>query len=122
MCNCSGKNQKNQTSKEVLNFLANKDLNTKGLGFFLVPNPEVGIYEFKKVIVKDLTLTEAFKRGLNCEAYKFLPYGMELKHPEKGMKVINSLEDLSDFDCRSNPCAGGYGPACWDSHCYCTSW
>jgi hypothetical protein len=118
---CTGSSQsKNQTPKEIYEFLAhNKGKENNGIGFFLVPNPEAGIHEFKKVTVADLSLTETLKRGLNCEACKFLPYGMPLQHPEKGLKHINSLDDLNDFRCEFG-CAGGYGDGCWAANCYCT--
>jgi len=63
MCDCNG--DKNQTPKEAFEFAAKK---TKagidhrriiGAGLFLIPDPESGPLEFKKVWVDGLSYKEA---------------------------------------------------------------
>ncbi|MGM9512429.1 hypothetical protein ACS5NO_32150 [Larkinella sp. GY13] len=89
MCNCNN-NQKNQTSKTVSKFLLkseNKDSN--GVGFFLVPDPEAGILEFKVVVVENIGFKETVKRGQTCEAFKFIPFGIELETVDGKQIVID---------------------------------
>jgi hypothetical protein len=116
MCNCNSK--KNQTPKEAFSILEkSKDLELPGIGLFLIPAPEKGIYEFKKIIVPDISLSETAKRGLNCEAFKFIPYGMEFE-TTKGKFQINSIKDIEEFYCFEYACVGT-NPYC-PSPCFCS--
>lgn len=114
MCNCS--NQKNQTSKEIFEFIADKkNEETLGIGLFLIPAPEKGILEFKSIAVENITLKETAKRGINCESFKFFPY--EFKFDKEGETiVINSIEDIDKLVCRD--CVGN---GC-NGYCFCSHW
>ena len=79
-----------------------------GTGIFGVPDPEAGIMEAKKILVKDLTYKETVKRGQHCLAFAFVPKGML------------SFEQLTALSCSENctsttPCptagcvCGGFG-------------
>jgi hypothetical protein len=109
----NGCSTKNQTSKEVVEHLARVEFTTeRGTGLFLVPDPEQGIMEYKKILVRDLTYTETCKRGANCEAFSFMPSAMM------------TYKQIRAVVCRG-PCPGGEAycqPGClcsnWNSQCY----
>lgn len=73
-CGCD---LKDQTPQEVFDHLESKgtqrDDNLKGIGMFLLPDPEAGAMEYKVVLVAGLSYGEATKRGMTCEAFKWIP-------------------------------------------------
>lgn len=89
-------NGKNQTSEDVFKFferkLSNKYTRTQmetilGTGVYLVPDPERGILEHKRVYAKQISYHEAVKRGANCVAFKFVP------------EELMSLDQIKAFIC-----------------------
>lgn len=79
-CSCS----KDQTPREVFEYLKQANAmstqhkeGAKGLGLFLVPDPEAGVLEEKVVTVDGLSYDECAKRGENCLAYKWIPAGFK---------------------------------------------
>lgn len=116
MCNCSGKNQKNQTSKEVFDFLTQSDKKGPvGFSLFIIPAPEIGIMEYKMVTVEGLTYMETVKRGQMCEAFKFFPLNITMYTDKDKTTTINvnTLDDLKKVYCGSG-CAECYGS------CFCS--
>ncbi len=108
MCNCDNYGN-DKTSKQVYRFMEDKDISyVTGIGLFLVPNPEEGIYEFKRVMVPDLTLADTIKRGLNCKASKFIPYGFTIEN-----KKIDSIKDLQNIKCKEYTCPSQCPDSCW---------
>jgi hypothetical protein len=77
-CSCSS--SQNQTSEKVFqHFDAQQEerssvLNAPtGTGIFLIPAPDIGIFEFKKILVENVSYIETVKRGQNCTAFSYLP-------------------------------------------------
>ena|ERR1700692_3895673 len=111
MCQCEGANQ---THRDVFKFFKDKYAKAKnndwvnnvhGAGLFLVPAPEIGILEYRKVLVENLSYAETIKRGANCKAFSFVP------------------QDLMTTDqLRAKFCYGACpGPDC-DNGCICSSY
>ena len=114
MCNCSSKNQKNQTSKEVFEFLTQSDKKEPvGISLFIIPAPEIGIMEYKMVTVEGLTYMETVKRGQMCEVFKFFPYGINMYTDKDKTTTINvnTLDDLRKVYC-------AHGQYCNGVNCY----
>jgi len=79
MCGCGG--SKDQTPEDAVAVVKAAVLNrgihpqdVAGTGIFLVPAPEVGILEYRTVVVKNTNYDDVRKRGANCIAFKFLPH------------------------------------------------
>lgn len=118
MCNCNG-NVRDQTMHEHIIAMEQKGQDIRsamGSGLFLVPDPEAGIDEVKKIVVEDLTYKECCLRGMNCVAHKWVPYAA-----------------ISKDDLRALACAGGCGGvmradseaasrSCGGCVCFVTSW
>ena len=113
MCSCSG--NKNQTQPETFKVFESKSSDSEylrknnGTGIFLVPAPELGILEVRKIIVEDLSYIETCKRGQNCINFSFIPHeiisGAEIK------------EKICKGYCPSSTCAIGGGCACYNYEC-----
>lgn len=122
MCNC----KKNQTHENVFDFLKTENINLfkskhLGIGIFLIPAPELGILEYKTVNVTDLSYRETVKRGENCKAFQWIPFGIEVKGTNKSY-AIKSLKDFESIDIRCNDsCRGGcpFGCMCWVGEVIC---
>lgn len=123
-CGCD----KNQTHEDVHTYIEKNSLvqsmfdNSKpllGVGLFLIPAPEVGILELKSIHVDNLSYSECVKRGQNCEAFKWIPHGMEFEHEGKRIK-IKSADDLKPLDCTSKQCNSGPVKGC-SNPCFCYS-
>lgn len=116
MCNCS----QNQTHKDSFEFAKEMKIDLfkndhLGIGRFLVPAPEIGILEYKSIEVKDLAYRECVKRGNNCVAFLWIPYGITLNDGQKKL-AINSIEDFESLDLSCNDaCRGG----CPLNGCFC---
>lgn len=128
-CNClqlgnsnlSQKSNKNQTPVQSLEILLKaQKADVKGTGLFLVPDPEAGILEVKVVVVKDLTYQETSKRGITCQAYKWIA--------EKYLSYEQILQQLngcpgycinSNTNCKS---MGGEGCKCYKRTGTCIYW
>ncbi|PKV50852.1 hypothetical protein ATE84_2919 [Aquimarina sp. MAR_2010_214] len=113
---CKNKfNGSNQTSKKVYSFIekSNQD-QIQGIGLFLIPDPERGILEFKKVAVPNLTFEETIKRGIHCEACKFIPFGYEMTFKEKTM-IVKSVDDIDLQPCNVFLCSN-----CPSDRCFCS--
>jgi hypothetical protein len=80
MCAAPGQLGQNQTYKDVFEHFATKSpdyLEEKnGTGIFLVPAPEIGILEAKRVFVENISYNETIKRGQNALAFTFVPHAM----------------------------------------------
>jgi hypothetical protein len=116
MCDC----KKNQTHEEVFNFFKEKKISpfsdkALGVGLFMIPAPELGILEYKIINVGDLDYRETVKRGENCKAFQWIPYGISMKGLNKTL-TIQSLEDFEslEFNCNDS-CRGG----CPMNGCFC---
>ena len=103
---CCGRNQ---TSEKSASLLQAGDIKILGCGVFLVPAPELGILEFKKIIVENLTAEETIKRGNNCQAYKWF-------HPSD--MTPSQLQSAALVPC-SGLCPGGTGNLCSGHLCFC---
>ena len=125
MCDCS---KKNHTRQEVYTFIKSEKLNistAKGYGLFLVPAPEKGAFETRKIAVDDLTLKETAIRGKHCIAFEWIPQGIEV--PEIGSRqkfTVTSIDHvkrmtLDDWDCDNYPCPAG--TMCPAFGCYCST-
>lgn len=121
-CNCGG--SKNQTHEAVFKFVKENMLNVAtdkdahlGFGLFLIPAPELGILEYKTVIVEDLAYRETCKRGNNCEAYIWIPKGYVGLVGNNEELVVDSMEALERLrDGCSDEC--GHCPM---NGCFCYS-
>lgn len=123
MCEC----KKNQTHDEVFNFIKENNLNPflnehSGIGMFMIPAPDEGILEYKIINVADLSYRETVKRGENCKAFQWIPYGISMKDENRTVKV-NSLKDFETLkiDCNDS-CRGGCpmnGCFCYTGESYC---
>jgi len=119
MCQC---NSKDQTPKEVVDFLNEKGIDvfsekTQGIGMFIIPAPDLGIMETRVMLVDNLSYKECAKRGNTCEGFKWIPKGYSFTHgSERKLVTISSMEDLKNasFNC-NNACRGGCPMGC---HCY----
>ena len=86
-CNENSRNlNKDQTETWVFQSLANTkdpDPTNKFMGcaIYLIPDPEKGALEYKKIVVKDITYNEAVKRGIDTSAFKWFPYSGKDKIP-----------------------------------------
>ena len=114
MCGCdTGKNHTHEDvhkyfseQKEKLDTFDHRE--EVGTGIFGVPDPEAGIMEVKKVLVKDLTYKETVLRGHHCLAFSFVPNGMM---PFEKVKALSCSGSCSS----SKPCVtpgclcGGFG-------------
>jgi hypothetical protein len=113
MCRCG--TGKNQTHDDVHKYFSEqKNIGTfdhlaeLGTGVFGVPDPEAGIMEVKKVLVKDLTYKETVKRGQHCLAFSFVPNGM--MPFEKVTMLSCSGNCTSTTPCATVGCiCGGFG-------------
>lgn len=123
MCTCAN-NQKDQTRKEVFDFIGTKKLDIfsgknspKGFGLFLVPAPDKGILEFKTVYVENLTYQETVKRGHHCVAFQWIPKGITAKTKTAGnLKIMSTNDIIRILDCTSSRCKpSGCPMGCW---CY----
>lgn len=124
MCNCS----KNQTHKEVLEYIQRNRINTRrsedaalGIGLFLVPAPEIGVLETRTVFVEGISCSECVKRGVNCISYQWIPKGMKTSREGKGL-TVNTIEDVKALRgfCETVICGpSGCPMGCW---CYDTEY
>lgn len=108
-CSCSAKDK---TRKEVVDFvlsnklqvkLLSKDSDLLGFGLFLVPAPDLGIFEYRQIVVSGLTYKECSKRGVTCLEYEWIPFGFKTQngHTLDSMKALHSyFQTLSCDDCR----------------------
>jgi hypothetical protein len=108
---CQGENQ---THRDVLKYFADthgKEQNNDwskteiGTGLFLVPAPDLGILEYRKVFVENLNYTETIKRGSNCKAFSFVPH------------AVMSIEQL-----KAKLCMGACYSANCDNGCLCSGY
>lgn len=121
MCGCS---TKNQTTKKVLAHLEaeveSREMSAvKGIGMFVLPAPENGILENKVVRVGDLDYVETQKRGHNCVAFKWLPYGYAFEHDGKTVRLMPG-DERKPWICIPNRCITQDctdGCACTGKHC-----
>lgn len=123
MCDC----KKNQTHEEVFTFMKSREMNPfksddPGIGMFMIPAPEIGILEYRIINVADVSYRETVKRGENCKAFQWLPYGINLSGLNKTIQV-NSLEDFESLELNCNDaCRGGCpmnGCFCYQGESYC---
>ena len=106
-CDCGGK--KNQTAQAAFKFLADRKVDVRsemGAGLFLLPDPEAGPLQYKKVLVHDLSFVDVQLRGSNCVAFKWFPYSWKSK---PALAELNLRPEIcykpscsSDADCESN--------------------
>lgn len=90
---------KNQTPDEALKMLQGKELNSvKGTGIFLIPDPEKGVLEWRRVNVAGLTYQDAIKRGENCKALKWVPEALA-----SFAEIQKNQPACKGFNCKS-PC------------------
>ena len=112
-----------QTPQEVIDFIKKKNINVaskdvSGIGIFFVPAPDIGILEVRTILVENLTHLECSKRGLNCEAFQWIPRGFEVVHPVSKSKVtFHTSDDLKSF-IKGNGCSGSCATRC-QVGCYC---
>jgi hypothetical protein len=118
MCEC----KQNQTHDEVFSFMKEKNLspfksNNLGIGMFMIPAPEAGIMEYRILNVPDLSYRETVKRGDNCTAFQWIPYGITMKGKNKSL-TITSLNDFASLEINcDDECRGG----CPMNGCFCYS-
>ncbi len=93
--------QKNQTHPDVLKEMVTKGEDPKtawGFGLFLVPAPELGILEWKTVIVEDISYRECARRAENCRAFLWISKGLIVKYTDRhGQRLevaISTKEDI----------------------------
>ncbi len=110
-CEC----QKNQTHPDVLKEMIAKGENPRtalGFGLFLVPAPELGILEWKTVIVEDISYCECARRAENCQAFLWINKGLIVKYTDKdGQRLelaISTKEDIVGL--RQRFCVGFCAP------------
>ena len=119
MCGC----KKNQTHEDALHFMKERKILNKelGIGLFMIPAPELGVLEYRRINVGDLSYPETVKRGENCKAFQWIPYGISMTSLNK-TSTINSLEDFTslEFNC-DDSCRGGcpMGCMCWEGEVRC---
>jgi hypothetical protein len=77
-CSCSS--GQNQTHEKVFQHFASQKQERStvinapdGTGIFLIPAPEIGIFEAKKILVENISYVETVKRGQNCIAFSYVP-------------------------------------------------
>lgn len=123
MCDC----KKNQTHEDVFSFIESNNQNpfiddNLGIGIFMIPAPEIGILEYKVIHVPNLSYKETVKRGENCKAFQWIPFGITMNGLNKSL-VINSLEDFESLEINCNSsCRGGCpmnGCMCYSGEVYC---
>lgn len=108
MCNCAGANGRffrDQTRREHIETVNRKreDARTaRGSGLFLVPDPEAGIREFKKIVIEDITYKECVLRGGTCSAFKWIPYAAIEKEKVRELVVTCAGGFCMDIDLRGN--------------------
>lgn len=108
-CGCNGSFQKNQTSKKVFQALLDKKLDARseiGAGLFLLPAPEVGPMQYKKVFVHDLSYIDVQLRGIDCLAYRWLPYSY-LNKTEVSKLSANPADCVFKKCSEDNECEDG---------------
>jgi hypothetical protein len=65
--------QHNQTRPEWLTRPAGVQGEVKGTGVFVVPAPDKGILEVRKILVEGIGYRESLKRAEGCVAFKWVP-------------------------------------------------
>lgn len=78
-CDCNSKNR--TPMGELKKFLQKVqmtvgDIHDAGIGVYVVPAPEVGPLEFRKVIVDNLSYKECILRGTHCVSFQWIPKGV----------------------------------------------
>lgn len=106
-CNCG---HKDQTPKESLDKIKTSDnpQEALGTGMFMVPAPELGIMEYRVIVVeKPMTYIEASKRGSTCIAYKWISLNF---------KSLQDIQTRPPTNCFSQFCINGNCES-WDCWC-----
>ena len=119
MSNCSC--HQNQTPKNVFQYVNSKGIDIEsnkvlGVGVFFIPAPELGILEYKTVLVEGLTYNETIKRGHNCFAFQWAPFGFPVGEGEVSVMLARA-QDIVVLGCSSTSCSGSSCPM----GCYCNS-
>lgn len=101
MCCAKGKNQ---THKDAIEFLTTAIRNGRserslmGTGMFIVPAPDLGILEWRELLVENLTIEETEKRGFNSEAFQWVPHELMSFHD-----IRSRPEPRCGGDCDDRP-------------------
>jgi hypothetical protein len=104
MCNCAGANGgtlRDQTDSEHIEALMKERADPRtsvGSGLFLVPDPEAGIREFKKIVIEDITYKDCTLRGEHCAAFKWIPYQVVSKDDVR--EFVNLCNSWCGFKAR----------------------
>ena len=117
---CSCGNNKNRTPAAAIDQIRKLKKRVEaelGAGFFVVADPSAGPLQYKKIIVHDLSYVETQLRGLDCTAFKWLPYvWITRKEIDKIPKFQCSGQACSkDKDCEKEniACVCVYGGTCF---------
>lgn len=96
----------NQTDSKSISAIASAQSMTTelGVGLFLLPDPEKGALEFKKIIVEGITYKECIQRGHYCLAFKWVPGKLDRKALLCHSGCENGL--CTDTFCICNPFNG----------------
>jgi hypothetical protein len=123
---CGSQHPKNQTPHVVWQTLKKvghdpKKDKIKGVGIFIVPDPEAGILEYRSIFVDGLEYTECKKRGNNCVAFQWIPLGYRFETKSK-VYELHTLKDVQNIvpNC-GDPCGSSceMGCVCFDDNGSC---
>lgn len=103
-CSCNA----NQTPKASFDA---RDVNrdSLGTGLFMVPAPEIGMLEYRGVVVPGITYSACVKRGENCIGFKWIADAL--------MTVDQINAERANRSCLSPNCLPGF--PCTDMTCIC---
>jgi len=86
-----------------------------GAGLFFLADPEAGPMRFKKALVHDLSYVDVKIRGMNCLAYKWLPYSW------KGKSIIDEIkpQEMRPEICYATACTSNGNCETMGMECFC---
>ena len=125
MCNCAV-TAKDQTKEIVFDYLESKNISPSsrscsqiGFGLFLIPAPDVGVFETRTLCVENITYIETVKRGANCMAFQWIPKGMPVKLKSGSELTVEAKSDIDILgsDCTESRCK----PSGCPMGCFCYS-
>jgi hypothetical protein len=101
----------NQTRSEWLKTAVDNIADQPGTGVFLVPAPDIGPLEFRKILVPNIGYRETAKRAVGCPAFKWIP------------SHLGTQEQLVTLSCESISCVSsddclGLACLCSGGQCY----